>query len=154
MKIWVDADACPAVIRDILFRAAVRTGVPLTLVANQWLKVPSSPLISMRVVPGGFDQADDAIVGWLAAGDLVISADLALAEAALNRGAQVLSPRGERYSTDTIRAKLTMRDFLETLRASGVQSGGPPPLSAADRQAFAGQLDRVLAGRARSGAAP
>lgn len=145
MKIWVDADACPAVIRDILFRAAVRTGVPLTLVANQWLKVPSSPLISMRVVPGGFDQADDAIVGGLAAGDLVISADLSLAEAALNRGAHVLSPRGERFSTDTIRAKLTMRDFLETLRASGVQSGGPPPLSAADRQAFAGQLDRLLA---------
>lgn len=145
MKIWVDADACPAVIRDILFRAAVRTAVPLTLVANQWLKVPSSPLISMRVVPGGFDQADDAIVGGLAAGDLVISADLALAEAALNRGAHVLSPRGERFSTDTIRAKLTMRDFLETLRASGVQSGGPPPLSAADRQAFAGQLDRLLA---------
>lgn len=149
MKIWVDADACPAVIRDILFRAAVRTGVPLTLVANHWLKVPTSPLFSMRVVPGGFDQADDAIVGLLAAGDLVISADLALAEAALNRGAQVLSPRGERYSTDTIRAKLTMRDFLETLRASGVQSGGPPPLSAADRQAFAGQLDRLLAGRVR-----
>jgi uncharacterized protein YaiI (UPF0178 family) len=149
MKIWVDADACPAVIRDILFRAAVRTSVPLTLVANHWLKVPSSPLITMRVVPGGFDQADDAIVGLLAAGDLVISADLALAEAALNRGAHVLSPRGERYSTDTIRAKLTMRDFLETLRASGVQSGGPPPLSAADRQAFAGQLARVLAGRAR-----
>lgn len=147
MKIWVDADACPVVIRDILFRAAARTGVPLTLVANQWLKVPPSPLFAMRLVPGGFDQADDAIVGALAAGDLVISTDLALAQAALNRGAHVLSPRGERYSSDTIRAKLAMRDFLETMRASGVQSAGPPPLSSADRQAFAAQLDQILARR-------
>ncbi|MCK5771544.1 YaiI/YqxD family protein [Algiphilus sp.] len=147
MKIWVDADACPGVIKDILFRAAERTGVPLTLVANQPLRVPKSRHIRAMQVGAGFDVADNTIVGLAEAGDLVVTADIPLAAEVLEKGAHALNPRGERYSADTIRAKLTMRDFMDTLRASGIHGDGPAPLGQAERQAFANQLDRLLARR-------
>jgi len=146
MKIWVDADACPVVIKDILFRAAKRTGVPLILVANQPVRVPPSPHIKMIQVAAGFDVADHEIVKRLCAGDLVITSDIPLAADAVEKGAYALSPRGEFYSADNIRARLNMRDFMDTLRASGIDTGGPPPLSQGDRQAFANHLDRLLAG--------
>lgn len=149
MKIWVDADACPGAIRDILFRAAERTGVPLTLVANHPLRVPPARHITALQVASGFDVADNEIVGRIEPGDLVVTADIPLAAEVLAKGAHALNPRGERYSAETIRARLVMRDFMETLRASGVHSGGPPALSQAERKAFADQLDRLLAGRAR-----
>lgn len=145
MQIWVDADACPKVIKEILFRAAERTGLSLTLVANQPLKVPPAPHIRSLVVPAGFDVADNEIVRRAAPGDLVITADLPLAAEVIEKGAQALNPRGELYSPDTIRQKLTMRDFMDTLRSSGIQTGGPASLSQADRQAFANALDRLLA---------
>ncbi|WP_375055635.1 YaiI/YqxD family protein [Zobellella sp. DQSA1] len=146
MQIWVDADACPKVIRDILFRAAERTQTPLTMVANHPLPLPlpGSTLIKQLQVPKGFDVADNEIVARLAAGDILITADIPLAAEALEKDAHVLSPRGERFDKGTIRAKVTMRDFMDTMRASGVQTGGPPSLSPADRQAFANQLDRLL----------
>lgn len=147
MKIWVDADACPGVIKDILFRAAERTGVPLTLVANQPLRVPKSRHIRAMQVGAGFDVADNAIVALAEPGDLVVTADVPLAAEVLEKGAHALNPRGERYSADTIRAKLTMRDFMDTLRASGIHGDGPAPLGQAERQAFANQLDRLLARR-------
>ena len=144
MKIWVDADACPLVIKEILFRAAERTGILLTLVANQAVRVPPSPVIKMLQVARGFDVADAEIIKRLDAGDLVITSDIPLAADALAKGGHVLSPRGELYTLDNIKARLTMRDFLETMRASGVDTGGPPALSQSDRKAFAGQLDRLL----------
>jgi len=147
MQIWVDADACPKVIKDILFRAAERTGLSLTLVANQPLKVPPAPNIRSLVVPAGFDVADNEIVRRAEPGDLVITADLPLAAEVIEKGARALNPRGELYSPDTIRQKLTMRDFMDTLRSSGIQTGGPATLSQADRQAFANALDRLLASR-------
>jgi uncharacterized protein YaiI (UPF0178 family) len=145
MPIWVDADACPVVIREILFKAAQRTGIPLTLVANHALKLPPSPLIRMLQVQGGFDVADNEIVRRAQAGDLVITSDIPLAAEVLAKGCRALSPRGEAYSTDTIGARLNMRDFMDTMRSSGVQSGGPPALSQTDRKRFADQLDRTLA---------
>jgi uncharacterized protein len=144
LKIWVDADACPAVIKEILFRAAERTGVPVTLVANQPLRVPRSKLINAIQVAAGFDVADNEIVKRLDAGDLVVTADIPLAAEVLAKGGQALGPRGELYSADTIRAQLTMRDFMETLRASGVQTGGPAAIGPGDRKAFADRLDRLL----------
>lgn len=144
MKIWVDADACPGVIKDILFRAAQRTGTALVLVANHPLTVPPTPNIRAIQVSGGFDVADDEIVQHLIAGDLVITADLPLAYEVLERGALALNPRGELYDKSTIRAKVNMRDFMETMRASGEHTGGPKPLSQADRQAFGNQLDTLL----------
>ena len=144
MHIWVDADACPRVIRDILFRAAERTQTPLTMVANHPLPLPGSTLIKQLQVPQGFDVADDEIVSRISPGEILITADIPLAAEALEKGALVLSPRGEKFDTGTIRAKLTMRDFMDTLRSSGIQTGGPPTLSAADRQAFANQLDQWL----------
>ncbi len=147
MHIWVDADACPKVIKEILFRAAERTGISVTLVANQPLKVPPSPHIRSLVVPAGFDVADNEIVRRAAPGDLVITADLPLAAEVIEKGARALNPRGELYSPDTIRQKLTLRDFMDTLRSSGIQTGGPATLSQADRQAFANALDRLLAAR-------
>ncbi len=144
MKIWVDADACPLVIKEILFRAAERTGILLTLVANQAVRVPPSPVIKMLQVARGFDVADAEIIKRLEAGDLVITSDIPLAADALAKGGHVLSPRGELYTLDNIKARLTMRDFLETMRASGVDTGGPPALNQSDRKAFAGQLDRLL----------
>lgn len=144
MAIWVDADACPNVIKQILFRAAERTQTPLTLVANQTLRVPPSPLIRSLRVPAGFDVADNEIVRLCAAGDLVVTADIPLAAEVLAKGAVALNPRGERYSEATIRERLTMRDFMETLRASGIQSGGPDSFSQRDRQQFAAELDKWL----------
>jgi uncharacterized protein YaiI (UPF0178 family) len=145
MHIWVDADACPRVIKEILFRAATRTKISLTLVANQTLHVPPSPFIRSVQVPDGFDVADNEIVKRLVAGDLVITSDLPLAAEVIEKGGHVLSHRGEWFSAANIRPLLNMRDFMDNLRASGVQTGGPPPMSQSERQAFAGHLDRFLA---------
>ena len=145
MHIWVDADACPRVIKEILFRAATRTKISLTLVANQTLHVPPSPFIRSVQVPDGFDVADNEIVKRLTAGDLVITSDLPLAAEVIEKGGHVLSHRGEWFSAANIRPLLNMRDFMDNLRASGVQTGGPPPMSQSERQAFAGHLDRFLA---------
>lgn len=144
MKIWVDADACPVAIREILFRAATRTGVPMTLVANQPIRVPRAGHVDALQVAAGFDVADNEIVRRLAAGDLVITADIPLAAEAIEKGAHALSPRGELYSPDTIRARLNMRDFMDTLRGSGIHTGGPPALGQRERQDFANNLDRLL----------
>ena len=145
MKIWVDADACPGVIKDILFRAANRIGTLTTLVANQQLTVPSSPFIRTIRVASGFDVADNEIVKRVEAGDLVITADIPLAAEIIEKGGHALNPRGELYTTENIRARLNMRDFLDTMRASGVNTGGPSAISQRDRQAFANSLDRFLA---------
>jgi uncharacterized protein YaiI (UPF0178 family) len=149
-SIWVDADACPKVIKDILFRAAQRTGVDVTLVANQSLDVPRIPSVrALRVAPG-FDVADNEIVRRSSAGDLVVTADIPLAAEVIAKGCAALNPRGERYSPDTIRGLLTLRDFMDTMRSSGNVGGGPPPLTQADRNAFAGHLDAWLAHRPAS----
>ncbi|CUJ61939.1 YaiI/YqxD family protein [Achromobacter kerstersii] len=145
MHIWVDADACPGVIKDILFRASQRWQVPLTLVANQMLFTPPSPLIRAVQVPRGFDVADAHIVERAEPGDLVITGDIPLAAEVLEKGAMALNARGERYSPETIRERLAVRDMMEELRASGVDTGGPPSFSQADRKAFANQLDSLLA---------
>lgn len=145
MQIWVDADACPGVVKEILFRAAERTRRPLTLVANQALRVPASPLIRTIQVPGGFDEADKYIAARVAAGDLVITADIPLAAEVVARDAHALSPRGELYGKENIRELLDLRNFMDTLRSTGVDTGGPAAFSAADRQAFANRLDRLLA---------
>lgn len=145
MHIWVDADACPGVIKDILFRAAERTATGMTLVANKLLRVPYSPHIRALQVPRGFDVADAEITGRVQAGDLVITADIPLAADVIARGAHALDPRGEFFSPETIAERLTMRDFMDQMRASGVQTGGPPTMDASDRKAFADQLDRFLA---------
>ena len=145
MQIWVDADACPRVIKDILYRAAQRVEVPLVLVANQPLQVPPSPLISTRQVAGGFDVADDYIVAEITKGDIVVTADIPLAAEVVEKGAHAINPRGELYTRNNIRQRLAMRDFMEEMRNTGQVSGGPPPLNQQDRQAFANQLDRLLA---------
>ena len=150
MRIWIDADACPGVVKEILFRAAQRTGVQLTLVANQFLRVPAAANISMIQVAQGFDVADNEIVKRAGAGDLVITSDIPLAAEVIDKGAYALSPRGEWYSTDNIRARLNMRDFMDTLRSSGVDTGGPPALNQADRQAFANHLDSFLTRHAQA----
>jgi len=144
MKIWVDADACPVVIKDILFRAAERTGVQLTLVANQPMRIPPSRCIKMLVVPSGFDAADNEILKRLSVGDLVITSDIPLAAVVIDKGGYALNPRGELYSTDNIRARLNMRDFMDTLRASGIDTSGPAALSQNDRKSFANHLDKLL----------
>ena len=149
MQIWVDADACPGVIKDILFRAAQRTGVKLTLVANRAIHVPRLPNIRLLQVQQGFDVADRAIADRCDPGDLVVTADIPLAAEVIEKGGHALSPRGELYTADTIRGILNMRDFLETMRASGLDTGGPAPLGASDRQQFAGHLDRLLAASLR-----
>jgi hypothetical protein len=149
MNIWVDADACPGVIKEILFRAAGRTGVTLTLVANHALRVPPLPNVRMLQVAAGFDVADNEIVRRLMPGDLVITADIPLAAEVIDKGGHALSPRGELYTSDTIRQRLNMRDFLDTLRSSGIDTGGPPPLGQAERKAFAGHLDTLLTRHAR-----
>lgn len=145
MKIWVDADACPGVIKDILFRAATRAEIKVTLVANQPLYVPKSRWITSIQVEAGFDVADNEIVKRLNAGDLVITADIPLAAEIIDKGGFALNPRGEMYSASSIKARLNMRDFMETLRASGIHSAGPAALSQNDRQAFANKLDTLLA---------
>jgi uncharacterized protein len=144
MKIWVDADACPVVIKEILFRAAERARVQVTLVANQPVRVPPSRYVRMIQVRSGFDVADNEIVARLGPGDLVVTADIPLAAEVIDKGGHALNPRGEMYSADTIRSRLDIRDFMETLRASGVDTGGPAALNQRDRQAFANQLDRFL----------
>ena len=145
MKIWVDADACPGVVKEILFRAADRTGVQLTLVANQPLSVPSSANIRALQVPRGFDVADDEIVRRLEAGDLVITSDIPLAAEVIAKDGHALTPRGERLTKENIGAKLNMRDFLDTMRSSGVEmGGGPAAFSQRDKQTFANELDRFL----------
>jgi hypothetical protein len=145
MQIWVDADACPGVIKEIIFRAAERRQIQTTLVANQMLRTPPSRFIRAIQVASGFDVADAHIVDQLAAGDLVVTADIPLAALVIERGAHALNPRGELYTTATIRERLNMRDFMEGLRGAGVDTGGPAAFSLADRQAFANQLDRFLA---------
>ena len=145
MKIWVDADACPVVVKEILFRAADRTGVELTLVANQALSAPSSANINTLQVPRGFDVADDEIVKRLNAGDLVITGDIPLAAEVIEKGGHALSPRGELHTSENIRARLNMRYFLDTMRSSGVEmGGGPAAFSQRDKQEFANNLDRFL----------
>ena len=145
MKIWVDADACPGIAREILFRAADRTGVQLTLVANQPLSTPRSNNINTLQVPRGFDVADDEIVKRLSAGDLVITSDIPLAAEVIAKGGHALSPRGELHTKENIGAKLNMRDFLDTMRSSGVEmGGGPSAYSQRDKQEFANNLDRLL----------
>lgn len=145
MRIWVDADACPVAVKEILFRAAQRTGRELTLVANQMLRVPAAPNIRAVQVPGGFDVADNWIAERVEPGDLVITADIPLAAEVVDKGARALSPRGESYGKDNIRELLDLRNFMDTLRSSGVETGGPPAFGQADRQKFANALDRLLA---------
>lgn len=146
MRIWVDADACPNVIKDILFRAAGRAQVTLTLVANQPIRTPPSQFIKALQVPAGFDVADDRIVELVEAGDLVITADIPLAAGVIAKGGHALDPRGEFYTKDNIKERLAMRKLMDELRSSGVDTGGPATFSNADRQAFANKLDRLLAG--------
>src|SRR5690606_38702625 len=144
-QVWVDADACPAAIREILFRAAERAQVPVTLVANQWLRTPASRFIRAIQVQGGFDAADEAIAARATRGHLVVTQDIPLAARVLANGAEAVHPRGARFTPDNIAERLSMRDFLEELRGAGVQTGGPAAFSARDRQAFASQLDHWLA---------
>ena len=145
MKIWVDADACPVVAKEILFRAAKRTGVQLTLVANQPLSVPKSTNIKTLQVSKGFDIADDEIVKQLDSGDLVITSDIPLAAEVIGKGGHALSPRGELHTTENIGAKLNMRDFMDTMRSSGAEmGGGPAAYSQRDKQEFANSLNRFL----------
>ena len=145
MQIWVDADACPNVIKEILFRAAERVQIPLVLVANKTLRTPPSRYISSILVGAGLDVADNAIVKEMKSGDLVITADIPLASEVIAKDGHALNPRGEFYSKENIEERLTMRNFMDELRGSGVNTGGPATLSQKDRQAFANQLDRFLA---------
>ncbi|KVN38560.1 hypothetical protein WJ63_00770 [Burkholderia pyrrocinia] len=154
MQVLVDADACPAVIKDMLFRAARRAEVQVTLVANQYLRTPPSPFIKSIQVPAGFDAADARVVELVTSGDLVITADIPLAAAVIERGAHALDPRGNWFTRENIKERLTMRDVMDQLRNAGIDTGGPAPFSARDSKAFAGQLDRFLArhGTPRRGA--
>ena len=145
MHLWVDADACPGVIKEILFRAAERVEIRLTLIANQPIQTPPSKLIDSVQVAAGFDVADDEIVRRVSSGDLVVTADIPLAAEVIEKGALVLTPRGEAQTRENIRSRLQMRDFMETLRGSGIHTGGPSALTAADRKRFADALDRYLA---------
>jgi len=147
MHIWVDADACPLVIKEILYRAAERSQLPMTLVANKLLGVPRSQWIRSIQVARGFDVADNEIAKLLAPCDLVITADIPLAADVVARGGHALNPRGELYTPENIRERLAARDFMEKLRETGVQTGGPAPFDQADRKRFADQLDRFLARR-------
>jgi uncharacterized protein len=149
MQIWVDADACPVVIREILFRAAERTGVLLTLVANKAVRLPARPNIQFVQVPPGLDAADKRIIELVQAEDLVITADVPLAAAVIEHGGIALNPRGELYTRENVREHLSVRNFLDELRGSGVNTGGPAALSQRERAQFANQLDRLLSRRAR-----
>lgn len=144
ITIWVDADACPVVIRDILFRAAQRKQIPLTMVANQRIKTPPGGLITSIQVSAGFDVADNEIVRRAQPKDLVITSDIPLAAEVIEKGAQALSPRGELFTKENIGERLNIRDFMDTMRSSGIQSGGQPPLNQADRQRFANHLYKIL----------
>ena len=149
MKIWVDADACPVAIREILFRASVRLGIRVTLIANRPIPIPKSIHVKMLQVSSGFDIADEEIVNRMAPGDLLVTSDIPLAAAAIDKGGFVLSHRGERLTQDNIGARLTMRDFLESMRASGVTTSGPSALSHRDKKAFADELDKLLSRAAK-----
>ena len=144
MKIWVDADACPVVIKEILFKAADRTKIAITLVANHYIRVPPSPFIKFIQVPSGFDIADDEIVKLVEKGDLVITSDIPLADEVIEKSGLALSPRGELFTKENIKSRLNIRDFMDTMRASGVHTGGPPALNQTDRQNFANHLDRII----------
>ena len=144
MQIWVDADACPKAIKDILFRAAERTGIMTILVANQFLQTPPSRYIKFVLVTSGYDVADNEIIKRLRVGDLVITGDIPLAYDVISKGGHAINPRGERYTQDTIKERLSMRDLMDTLRASGINTGGPSALTSRDIQAFANQLDKFL----------
>jgi len=146
-RIWVDADACPAPVRDILVRAALRAQVHVTFVANQWIRLPTSPYLRALQVPHGPDVADSEIAARVSRGDLVVTQDIPLAARAVEAGATAVNPRGEPYTEATIAERLSMRNFMDELRGAGVQTGGPAPFHARDRQAFAAQLDRWLARR-------
>lgn len=150
MKIWVDADACPRAVKDILYRAAERTRIELVLVANQAIAVPRSALISRRTVERTLDAADRAIAGWAGPGDLVVTHDIPLAAILVDKGITALNPRGELYTAENVRQQLSMRDFMDGLRGAGVDTGGPPAYDARDARAFANQLDRLLARGARA----
>jgi uncharacterized protein YaiI (UPF0178 family) len=145
MQIWVDADACPNVIKEIIFRAATRTSTKVILVANQPVRVPLTGFISSIQVPKGFDVADNKIVQSIKAGDLVITADIPLADLVVDQGGLALDPRGELYTKENIKDRLATRDLMEQLRDGGLVSGGPKTLGPKERQAFANQLDRILA---------
>ena len=144
MKIWVDADACPVVIKEILFKAADRTKIAMVLVANHHIRIPPSSNITFMQVSSGFDVADDEIVKRINTGDLVITSDIPLADEVITKEGLALSPRGEFYTKENIKSRLNIRDFMDTMRASGVQTGGPPALNQADRQNFANHLDRII----------
>ncbi len=144
MKIWVDADACPVPVKEMLFRAAERTQIPTILVANIKMQVPKSAYISSVKVDSGADVADQYIVDALQAGDLVITADVPLAADVIEKGGLALNPRGSLFSPETIKAQLTMRNFMDELRGSGVVTGGQAAFNHSDRQAFANQLDKIL----------
>lgn len=146
-QVWVDADACPGPVKEILFRAAERAQVPVTLVANQWLRTPGSRFVRALQVQGGFDAADDAISERAGPGDLVVTQDIPLASRVLANGAEAVDPRGERFTADNIAERLSVRNFMEELRGAGVQTGGPAAFGARDRQAFANRLDGWLARR-------
>lgn len=150
-QVWVDADACPGVVKEILFRAAERARIQVTLVANQWLRTPPSRYIRALQVAGGFDVADTAIVERVQPGDLVVTQDIPLAARVLERGGIPVNPRGERYTADNMAERLSMRNFMEELRGAGVQTGGPPAFHARDRQAFANRLDRWIAQHDQAG---
>jgi uncharacterized protein YaiI (UPF0178 family) len=154
MHIWVDADACPKVIKDLLYRAADRWGIALTLVANQPLRIPPSPHIQVLQVPAGFDVADHTIAQHVQAGDLVVTADIPLAAQVIAKGGQALNPRGQLYTRENIHEHLTMRHVMDELRQSGVDTGGPSPFSPRDRQAFANGLHRVLTHVGTTGSSP
>jgi uncharacterized protein YaiI (UPF0178 family) len=150
MKIWVDADACPRAVKDILYRAAERLRIELVLVANQPIAVPRSALISRRTVERTLDAADRAIAGWAEPGDLVVTHDIPLAAELVAKGITALNPRGELYTAENVRQQLSMRDFMDSLRGAGVDTGGPSAYDARDARAFANQLDRLLARVARA----
>lgn len=144
MKIYVDADACPKPVKDILYRVAERTRLPVIFVANTELPIPRTTKIKMIQVPKGFDVADNYILNHISKGDLTITADIPLAAEIIDAGGHALNPRGELYTPENIRSKLNIRDFMESIRGSGLHVGGPPPLSKRDRMAFANALDRFI----------
>ncbi len=141
---WVDADACPNVIKDVLFKASTRTKIPLTLIANQYLRTPSIRWITAVQVDQGFDEADNELVRRANAGDIVITSDIPLADELIDKGVRVLTPRGEILEKENIKSRLNIRDFMDTMRSSGVQTGGPPPMSASEKQAFSNALDKWI----------
>ncbi len=144
MKIWIDADATPRAVRDVLIKASTKRVIPMTMVANRSQQMPKTKWITLVVVPGGFDEADDYIADHCQAGDLVITQDIPLAARVVEVGAVAITPRGSQLDEETVRSRLSMRDFKEDLRASGVMTGGPPPFGPKDKQKFAAALDRLL----------